>query len=379
MAKKQAGLLMTDSMMRNRYPDAGLAADVTLTPEDTLCLPSRVLAINYHTNGGIYYGTIMETFGEESTGKTLLALDFACICQYLGGYVIWQDAEGTFNRQWAIKNGLDLKKTYLLPTENQIETLSDHQADMIIYLRSRLKKNEPILLVVDSTAALETRDNMTASDMDSGEDMGRRSKKIYQMVRKRNPFYGKYGVCVIYINQVRKKPVKTKWEDPDTTPGGMAMRFYASQRIGLYRGKKIEDKDGNKIGNNVHIRTKKSKVGPPRESVKVDVYFTPNEKGMIGYDKYSGLIEVLVTAGAIKMKRGRLFYLKGELIARGDAQLLSKIESDPALRKRLIKRAGINTASQTQEKLAKITKNLYPVNAKKAKKDEADSDAESTE
>jgi recombination protein RecA len=377
--KKQAGLILSDAEMKRRYPDAGLAVDIAITPDNTLCLPSRILPINDHMNGGIFYGTVVELFGEESTGKTLLAMDFAAVAQSLGGLVIWADAEATFNMRWAIKNGLDPAKIYLLPNENVIEIISDWQADMIVTLRSRLTNNEPILLVVDSTAALETGDNMDAADTDSGEDMGRRSKKIYQMLRKRNKLYAKYGICVIYINQIRKKPVRTKYEDPDTTPGGMAMRFYASQRIGLYRGKKIMDSNEKKIGNKVYVRTKKSKVGIPRDSVQVDVYFKESpDLNAVGYDKYSGLPELLQELGVIKRKRGGLFYYKGKMIARGDAAFRKLLIENVELRKKLIKRSGINTVSITREKINSIDKNLYKVNAKKAKK-ESDSDSESSE
>lgn len=362
--KKKAGLLLSDADLKKRYPTSGLASLIAVSLDNTLVLPSRILAVNYHMNGGLYYGKIVEEYGEESTGKTLLANDFAVVCQTLGGIVLWNDAEASFSAHWAQLNGINLDRLVLLPDENEIETISDWQADQIIYWRSKLTNNEPILLVVDSTAALETRDNIEAADTDSGEDMGRRSKKIYQMLRKRNKLYARYGVCVIYINQVRKKVNAGMYEDPDTTPGGMAMRFYASQRLGLYRGKRInldvKDKKSDVIGHEIFIRTKKSKVGPPRPSIRGRVFFEETEAGGVGYDKYFGFPELLVELGIVKRKQA-IYKYKGEIIAKGDENFLKVLKNNTELRQKLIKKAGINTVSSTRKKLDSINKNLYPV------------------
>jgi recombination protein RecA len=292
--KKKVGLILSEARLKQRYPTAGAASNIIVPTEDQLCLPSSILALNWQYGGGIPYGTILEEFGEESTGKSLLAINFAVVAQALGGIVLWSDAEAVFRQQARFyqKMGLNLDKVQLYPDENIIEKISDWQADMIVTWRSKLKKNEPILLVTDSTAALETRDNMDAADSDSGEDMGRRSKKIYQMIRKRNSMYARYGVCVIYINQLRKKPTRTKYEDPDTTPGGKAMNFYASIRSGIRRGKKIVNADDVHIGQHVYFNIKKNKVAPPRNSVEGRVFFEKHN-GMIGYDKYYGMLPVL--------------------------------------------------------------------------------------
>lgn len=374
--KKKVGLILSEARLKQRYPTSGAANTIVVAPEDNLVLPSSILSLNWQMGGGIPYGTILEEFGEESTGKSLLAVNFAIVAQSLGGIVLWSDAEAVFRQQayFYQKQGLDLSKVILLPDENIIEVLSDWQADMIVTYRNKLKNNEPILLVTDSTAALETRDNMEAADTDSGEDMGRRSKKIYQMVRKRNKFYAKYGVCVIYINQLRKKPTRTKYEDPDTTPGGKAMNFYASIRLGIRRGKKIENKDETHVGQYVYFNIKKNKVAPPRNSVQGKVIFQ-RYQGALGYDKYTGILDVLQYHDSeegikpvLKRKRGIWTY-KGKTIAKGDDKMMKLFMEDEVLRKRLIDRAGINTISKTRAKLQSLTTNLYPVNAKKKAKD----------
>lgn len=370
--KKKVGLILSEARLKQRYPTSGAASTIIASPSNQLILPSSILALNWQYGGGIPYGTILEEFGEESTGKSLLAVNFGIVAQALGGVVLWDDAEAVFRQQARFYQsmGLDLSKVQLLPDENIIERISDWQADMIVTWRSKLKNNEPILLVVDSTAALETRDNMDAADSDSGEDMGRRSKKIYQMVRKRNPMYAKYGVCVIYINQLRKKPVKTKYEDPDTTPGGKAMNFYASIRSGIRRGKKIFNSDEVHVGQHVYFNIKKNKVAPPRNSVEGRVFFQKHN-GTIGYDKYYGVLDALSfrpdpeSRPVLKRKRGAIWTLKGKTLAKGDDKMMKLFLEDEALRKKLIQKAEINTISQTRKKIESLNKNLYPVNGKK--------------
>lgn len=373
--KKKSGILLTDTELRRRYPTSGFASSICLEPEDRIWLPSRNLAINWQLGGGIPYGKILEGFGEESVGKSLLAMDFGVVTQALNGIVLWQDAEASFDGFWAKSHGLDLERTVLLPEENIIEKISDWQADQIMYWRSVLTDNEPILLVVDSTAALETWDNMEASDSESGEDMGKRSKAIYRLVRKRNRFYSKYGVCVIYINQLRKKVRATQWEDPDTTPGGNAMKYFASQRLGLYKSKTLYDtvngefkKGAPPIGAEISIRTKKNKVAPPRSTIRARVFFE-EFNGNFGFDKYHWLDEILLTERTVK-KSGNSIMFRKEKVAKGRDDFMEVIRNDNDLRLKFIKKAGINSLSQTREKIARIEGNLYKVNRNKREDNE---------
>lgn len=367
--KRTAGLILSDNESLKRYGSAQ-ANKICLPAEEMLWLPSRVLSINHQLGGGIPYGGILELYGEESTGKSLLATDFGIAAQSLGGIVLWGDAESTFNGPWVEKNGLDLSRTILLPQENAVEVHSDWQADMIVTWRSQLKNNEPILLVVDSIGALDCLDNMNSSHVDAKADMGTRAKAIYKMLRVRNRFYVKYGVCVLYINQLRKKVGASKFENPDITTGGDAMKFFASQRLGLYRGRLLKDNKDNMVGRLIYVRTGKNKVAPPRENIKAEVYFKEHN-GQLGYNKYTGLVNddregVLEVMGILTCKQGRYFY-KGKEVAKGINKMLELIAEDDILRKNLIRRAGINTISKTRSVLEGISENRYPVKGKKSK------------
>lgn len=365
--KRKAGQVLSMNAMFKRY-GAGLASDICLPEEKLLWLPSRIPALNDHLGGGIQYGNILELFGEESTGKTLLAIDFGTVCQSLGGIVCWADAEGTFGGPWAKSNGLDLNRMFLLPEENSVEVISDWLADAVVTARNQLVNNEPILLIIDSIASLDTKDNIENSQEDSKAEMGKRASEIDKLLRRRNKLLRKYGVCTICINQLRQKVGASKFEDPDVTPGGKAMKFYASQRIGLYKGKTIKDSSNKKIGHFLYIRTKKNKLAAPKESVKLQVYFKEQDDGSMGYHKYAGLPEVLLNSGVVKRKRG-IWYFKGNIIAKSDDKMVKVLVEDEDLRRRLIKKSGINTVSKTRQRIESIEENRYPVKIKKSKQE----------
>jgi recombination protein RecA len=251
-----------------------------------------------------------------------------------------------------------------------IEYFADWQMDMIRYWRSKLTKNEPILLVSDSTAALETEANKNVSHVDKKAEMGNRAKAIYSMLRDRNELYEKYGVCCIYLNQVRDKVGASMFEESTTTPGGAALKFYASQRLALLKGKQVTHKirgKERKVGQVVHMHCKKNKVAPPRPKVETQVYFLDDKSGYVGYNKYMGLSEILLDEGILK-KQGNSYYYskKGDkkIIAKSKDDLEKVLSENGDLRGILIKKANINSLSQTREKIEALTKNCYPVKLK---------------
>ena len=375
--KKKVGILLSDKDLKRRYPDSAPASEIVLPEEQTLRLPTDILAINYHLGGGIKYGSIIELGGEESTGKSLLFYNLVKVAQSMGGIALLDDAECTFDGLWAQKHGVDLKKLWLLPYENEIELVSDWIADMCIYWRSKLPNNEPILLGIDSLAVLEGGDALEIAEVDTKAEMGRRSFKMGSLLRKRMKIFAKYGICVVLINQIRKKVGASKFEDPETTPMAQVMRYYASQRVFLYRGRKIRSAEGKKgkwVGNVIYVRTKKNKSSTPRDSVQAEVYFREHD-GKFGYSKYFGFPEILVEKGIVKRKQA-VFYYKGERLCKGDNAFLKLISTNDKLRRRLIRKLGTTTPSMLREKLEGLKKNLYPVKLKKVRDAQEETDQE---
>ena len=379
---RKAGSIMTDSAISKKYPGAGLASVISVLPEDALWLPSRHLYLNYTMGGGIPYGKICEIFGGESSGKSLVAKDFAYSAQALGGMALWNDAEQSFDPSWAMANGLDLERIVLYP-ETSIERISDWAADMAITYRSKLRHNEPIILITDSTAALDCEVNINGVQLDAKAEMGNRAKALYKYLRIRNQLFAELGITVIFINQLRKKVGASMFEDPDTTPGGDAMKFYAHQRMAFFQKKQITTgKKENKIwlGNEVSVRMKKNKVAPPRPSFTTEIYFNA-EYGKVGFNKYTNLSQLLLSTNAVDVVKGkRGFWLEGKKIAEGRDDLERVLTEDEELRRVLIKNSGVNTISKTKKKIALLNErgvNRYPVSSKKIVKqmdDEGDDD-----
>ena len=385
MAKKprKAGMLST-RQIQTKYQGAGIASEIAAPLNSSLWLPSRCLPLNYATGGGIPYGRILELYGEESSGKTLAALDFGAVCQSLGGEIIYNDAEMAFTLDWANRNGLDPSRIHLYP-ETAVELVSDWLADTVISVRTRLTNNEPILFIQDSIAALDCLANINSSQSDSKAEMGNRAKAIYKMIRIRNQMLSELGVTSIFINQVRSNIAASKSRfaaiDPDTTPGGKAMKFFASIRVGVYAGRQIKEKINgyeDRVGSETSVRIKKNKVAPPKPTFKGKMYFNPDYTDKpLGFDRYFGLGELLIRQGIVDRKSGSTFiYYKGELIARGEINLDNKLAKDSKLRKMLIEESSINTVSKARIKIDECPKNLFPVKVRQFISQQASDDDE---
>ena len=211
MARKKIKIPTLRELQR-KYPTQYIASEVD--ESKTPWLPSRFLAFNKVLGGGIPFGKVLELFGEESSGKSLMAFDFAYCCQYLGGIVLWVDAEQSFTNSWAEINGLDLSRVVVY-RETSIEKISDWIASMSLYWRSQLTHNEPILLVLDSMSALDTDANINSEMDNASADMGNRAKAIYKYFRIRNEMLYSLGITQLYINQLRKNLKAGMFENPD--------------------------------------------------------------------------------------------------------------------------------------------------------------------
>lgn len=341
-------------------------ASITLaseTKESGLWLPSTFLALNYTFGGGIPFGKILEVAGEESSGKSLIAYNFAYATQQLGGHVIWVDAEQSWMNSWAEANGVDPNKVTVV-NDTRIENVADMVADIALYLRAQLVNNEPILLVVDSIAAMDCADNIDSKMVEAKAEMGGRAKALYKYFRIRSELFYRLGVTQIYINQLRTALNVGFGKDNTTTTGGAALKFYASIRAAFYSGKSITVKHKGKerkAGKLVTIRIIKNKVAPPRPTIsKCPVYFNPNFHE-VGFDRCFSLEDVLVENDIIEKSSGGVYKYKGATLCRGEEKFQKLLEEDDELRRKLLKKAEINTIGSVKKRLASITENYFPV------------------
>lgn len=362
MAKKKVGIKVpTANELAKRYGDMIITASDT--KENGLWLPSTFFMLNYTFGGGIPFGKILEVAGEESSGKSLIAYNFAYATQQLGGHVIWVDAEQAWMNSWAQENGIDPAGVTVI-RDTRIENIADALADLTIYWRSQLTHNEPILLVVDSIAAMDCADNIDSKMVDGKSEMGGRAKALYKFFRIRSELFYRLGITQIYINQLRTALNVGFGKDNTTTTGGAALKFYASIRAAFYAGKGITVRHRGKerkAGKLVTIRLIKNKVAPPRPTIsKTPVYFNPKYHE-VGFDRYFGLEDVFVENEIIEKSSGGIYKYKGKQLCRGEEKFQKLLEEDDTLRRRLLKAASINTISTTKKKLASLTENFYPI------------------
>ena len=362
MAKNKVGLKVpTKNELLKKYGSIiKLASD---TKECNLWLPSKFLALNYTMGGGIPFGKVLEVAGEESSGKSLIAYDFAYSTQQLGGHVIWVDAEQSWMNSWAEINGVDPSRVTVI-NDTRIENIADMVADLALYLRSQLVNNEPILLVVDSVAAMDCADNIDSKMVEAKAEMGGRAKALYKYFRIRNELFYKLGITQIYINQLRTALNVGFGKDNTTTTGGAALKFYASIRLAFYSGKTITVKNQGKerkAGKLVTIRTIKNKVAPPRPTIsKCPVYFNPKFHE-VGFDRCFSLDDVLIDSNVLDKSSGGVYKYKGNTLCRGEEKLQKMLEDDDDLRRKLLKKAGINTIGSVKKQLEGLTDNYFPV------------------
>ena len=252
--------------------------------------------------GGYPKGRIIEIFGPESTGKTTLALHAIAEAQKRGGYVAFIDAEHALDAQYAQSLGVDIDNLVLSQPDTGEQALEIAEA---------LIRSESIsMLVVDSVAALVPEAEISG---EMGEShVGLQARLMSQAMRKLSGIISKTNTTVIFINQIREK-VGIMYGNPETTPGGRALKFYSTVRLDIRRGEQI--KDGTQvIGNEMKISVVKNKVAPPFKKTSVILYYGK------GLSKVDEVIDLAVDYNYID-KAGSWYSYNGEKIAQGKEKL----------------------------------------------------------
>ncbi|MBI2642283.1 MAG: recombinase RecA [Candidatus Wildermuthbacteria bacterium] len=231
--------------------------------------------------GGVPRGRVVEIFGPESTGKTTLALHIIAQTQKKGGVAAFIDAEHALDPDYAKRIGVNLQELLISQPD------SGEQALQI--LETLVRSGEVDIIVVDSVAAL-TPKNEIAGEM--GEfQIGLQARLMSSALRKLSSIVSKTNTCLIFLNQIRMK-IGVFYGNPETTPGGMALKFYASLRIELRRVAQI--KSGEQIvGSRVRAKIVKNKVAPPFKTCEFDIFYNEG----ISYE--SDLVNAGLKAGVL--------------------------------------------------------------------------------
>ena len=270
--------------------------------------------------GGLPYGRVVEIFGPEASGKTTLALHVIASAQEKGLKVAFIDAEHALDPIYAKHIGVDVNNLYISQPDYGEQALEI--VDTLV--RSGVFK----VIVVDSVAALVPRAEVEGNMGDV--HMGLQARLMSQGLRKITPLASKTGTIVIFLNQIRMD-LGVKFGNPETTPGGRALKFYASVRLDVRRREAIKDNEGTIIGHIREVKVVKNKVAPPFRSAKFPIYFSR------GIDRVASLVEALIKLKIIEQK-GSYFVMDGKNIAQGKANFIKLLEEDEKLRKALTER-----------------------------------------
>jgi recombination protein RecA len=257
---------------------------------------SGSIALDEALGGGYAKGRIVEIYGPESSGKTTLTLHAIAEVQKAWGTAAFVDAEHALDPAYAKRIGVDI--------DNLIISQPDYGEQALEIVDALVRSGAVDLIVVDSVAALTPKAEIEGNMGDSF--MGLQARLMSQALRKVTGVISKSNCTVIFINQIRMK-IGVMFGNPETTTGGNALKFYASQRLDIRRKEKLESGTGDDkeaFGNRVKVKIVKNKVAPPFREVEIDVLF--NEGISYAWE----LLDIGVERGIIK--KSGAFYSYGD-------------------------------------------------------------------
>lgn len=261
--------------------------------------------------GGVPRGRIIEIYGPESSGKTTVSLHVIAQIQKMGGTAAFIDAEHALDPVYASNLGVDLDNLYVSQPDNGEQAL-----DIADYL---VRSSAMDLIVVDSVAALTPKAEIEGDMGDS--HIGLQARLMSQALRKLAAIVSKSNTCIIFINQLREK-VGVMFGSPETTPGGKALKFYASVRLDVRKIDQIKD-GSDMTGNRTRVKVVKNKLAPPFKTAEFDIMYG---KGI----SQSGCILDLAVEKNLIDKSGSWFAYQGEKIGQGKENAKQYIEKNPA-------------------------------------------------
>ncbi len=312
--EKQKALEHALSMIEKNY---GTGAVMRLGQQkkiDIDAIPTGSMTLDLALGvGGVPRGRIVELYGPESSGKTTVALHIIAEAQKKGGKAVFIDVEHALDPKYAKALGVDI--------DNLLVSQPDSGEQALEIAEILVRSGSIDVLVVDSVAAMTTKAEI---DGEMGDNhVGQLARLMSQAMRKLTSVVSKSGCVAIFINQIREK-IGVMYGNPETTPGGRALKFYASVRMDVRKGEVIKE-GGVPIGNRMKVKVVKNKVAPPFRECEFDNIYGK------GISRDGEILDLAVELDIIK-KSGSWFSYNGEKLGQGRDNVKARLLEDEAFR-----------------------------------------------
>ena len=325
MAKKETEQPTTEidsimSQIRKEFGDGAIMrlGDVEATKEIP-CISTGAFSLDLALGiGGLPRGRVVEIYGPESSGKTTLALHVIANAQKSGGLAAFIDAEHALDAGYAKKIGVNLDDLLVSQPASGEEALT--------ITETLIRSGALDVIVIDSVAALTPRAELDGTMGDS--HMGLQARLMSQAMRKLTGAISKTKTMCMFTNQIREK-IGVMFGNPETTPGGRALKFYTSVRLNIRRIGAIKDSTGAVKGNRTRVKVVKNKVAPPFMEAEFDILY---DRGI----SWEGSILDAALERGIVAKRGSWLSFDGEQIGQGSAAARQYLEKEKDVTQKIV-------------------------------------------
>ena len=331
--EKKKALEMALGQIEKQFGKGAVMKLGDFTAMNVEAIPTGALSLDIALGiGGIPRGRIIEIFGPESSGKTTLALHMIAEAQKLGGEAAFIDAEHALDPVYAKHLGVDI--------DNLIVSQPDTGEQALEIAEALVRSGAIDIIVIDSVAALVPKAEI---DGDMGDShVGLQARLMSQALRKLASVINKSKSVIVFINQLREK-IGVMFGNPETTPGGRALKFYESVRLDI---RKIETmkQDGEVVGNRAKVKVVKNKVAPPFREAEFDIVYGK------GISKVGNILDLGVNLDIVN-KSGAWFSYNGERIGQGRENAKKYLEDHPEITAEIEKKVRNNFSEAFEKSL----------------------------
>jgi recombination protein RecA len=321
--KKPAGNSQLDAVISHIRKEFGEAAIMRLgdaeAAKNIAVIPTGAFSLDLALGvGGLPRGRVVEVFGQESSGKTTLALHIIANAQKAGGMAAFVDAEHALDPNYAGRLGVKLDDLLVSQPNSGEEALT---------ITEQLVKSGALdVVVVDSVAALAPQAELDGSMGDS--HVGLQARLMSQAMRKLTSAISQTKTLCLFTNQIREK-IGVMFGNPETTPGGRALKFYASVRLNVQRIGAIKDPTGSVVGNRTRVKVVKNKVAPPFTEAEFDILYAR------GISWEGSVLDAAISYGVVT-KRGSWLSFGSEQVGQGALAATDHLRGHPDLVEKLV-------------------------------------------